>query len=77
VNARDDVLRAAVYDAHRRRGTPEFRLACERVVDVHRLWPLIEFEHAIEQARESMKTLERRSAASLQLLRETGEVLRG
>jgi len=57
--ARDDLLRAAVYaaiDAYEPIGPcgvpPAYRAACERVIFVHRTWPLIEYAHAIETAAE-------------------------
>jgi hypothetical protein len=62
---RDDLLRAAVYAAYELRGSEGFGNACERVVLVHRLWPLIEYEHAIERAEE----------AELSWYREIGVVL--
>jgi hypothetical protein len=59
VNARDDLIRAACYaacdlgdslTADERRTDPAYRAACERVIFVHRTWPLIEYARAIEAA---------------------------
>lgn len=53
MNARDDLLRAAVwafYDARDRGDSEAVRAAAARVMDVHRLWPLIAYEHAIAAA---------------------------
>jgi hypothetical protein len=52
VTERDRVLRAAVYAAHDDRGPDGHvrREAVERVVNVHVLWPLIEYAKAIEWA---------------------------
>lgn len=51
MTGRDDLLRAAVYDYYdvRDRGGDDqaCRRAAERVVNVHRLWPLIEHQQAM------------------------------
>lgn len=48
---RDDLVRALVF-AFPADGTLAERIAAvERIVDVHRLWPLVAYERAIERAR--------------------------
>ncbi len=62
MTARDELLRAAVYRAHALRGTDTFAAACADVVDGWTLWPLIEYEHALEQARQHRQRRERQLA---------------
>lgn len=78
--ARDDLLRAAVYAAYNARGTVEFPALCRRVVDVHRLWPLIEYEHAIERAEASLEAerlrQERELVESLRVMQSVEDLVR-
>ncbi len=58
MTARDDLLRAAVYAAFDARGTDAFAGACRNVVDGWMMWPAIEYEHALEQARQQRQRRE-------------------
>lgn len=53
MSSRDDLVQAATFAAFalRNSGSAEYLAAVERVVDAHVLWPLIEYEHALERAR--------------------------
>jgi len=51
MNGRDDLRRAAVYKAHAAKGTEAFDAACRDIVDGWMLWPLIEAERELENAR--------------------------
>jgi hypothetical protein len=53
MTGRDDLLRAAVYAATDARDTSRYRAALERLIFVHRTWPLIAYAHAIETAAEA------------------------
>jgi hypothetical protein len=71
VSERDRLLRAAVYAALDAKGTDGFGAACARIVEVHALWPLIEYEKAIEAARLRRLESESRIAAGVELMRST------
>lgn len=79
MSGRSDLLRAAAFAAFDARGTDAFTDAIKRVIDSWYLWPLIEYEQALQAARNwderHRAHLDRAIGESLQLLRETSHLL--
>ncbi len=73
MNRRDDLVRAAVIAAFEARGTDGFKAACERVVVIHRLAPMIVAELAIERAETEF---ERRQNKAAQDIADAIEIIR-
>lgn len=71
MSEKDRLLRAAVFAAFAARSSKDFLPACQRVVDVHTLWPLIQYEQSLEMARRARVESEARVVAYVELLRST------
>jgi hypothetical protein len=71
MTVRDDLVRAAVHRAFDLKGKPGFREACERVVHLHAIAPLIELRDEIREAEQRLEARKQQRADLIALLRDT------
>jgi len=78
VTSRVDLLRAHCYAAFDARGTEGFDKSIRDLWDGWHLWPAVEYEHAIERARDTdlqrRADIDRYREAALELLRATSHL---